>query len=259
VAVELYHFWSSVCSVRCRMALEEKGVAWESRYVDLFRFDQMQPAYLAINPKGVVPTLVHAGQPIRESSVINEYIDAAFAGPSLVPADALVAARMREFIALCDEGFSAIVKLTIVKYILPKLRNRWGDEELIKQAARRPTKFYQDVHGRAVRGEITERELSDARATIDELLDHLERTLTPGPWIVGVVFSLADISVAPYMYRLAALGADQFWSPQRRPRVNGWYEKLSARPAFKTAVSWPDESGGGYEEVGLGTAVGRAP
>jgi glutathione S-transferase len=115
------------------------------------------------------------------------------------------------------------------------------------------------VHGRAVRGEITERELSDARATIDELLDHLERTLTPGPWIVGGVFSLADISVAPYMYRLAALGADQFWSPQRRPRVNGWYEKLSARPAFKTAVSWPDESGGGYEEVGLGTAVGRAP
>ena len=34
--VELYHFWSSVCSVRCRMALEEKGVKWTSRYIDLF-------------------------------------------------------------------------------------------------------------------------------------------------------------------------------------------------------------------------------
>jgi hypothetical protein len=31
--VELYHFWSSVCSVRCRMALEEKGVKWTSRYI----------------------------------------------------------------------------------------------------------------------------------------------------------------------------------------------------------------------------------
>jgi glutathione S-transferase len=44
--IELYHFWSSVCSVRCRMALEEKGVAWTSRYIDLFKFDQLRPEYL---------------------------------------------------------------------------------------------------------------------------------------------------------------------------------------------------------------------
>ena len=64
--VELYHFWSSVCSVRCRMALEEKGVSWTSRYIDLFRFDQLQPEYLAINPDGLVPTLVHNGVAIHE-------------------------------------------------------------------------------------------------------------------------------------------------------------------------------------------------
>jgi glutathione S-transferase len=255
MAVELYHFWSSVCSVRCRMALEEKGVPWISRYIDLFKFDQMQPEYLAINPKGVVPTLVHDGEPIRESSVINEYIDSAFAGPPLTPADSLGAARMREFVSLCDEGFSAIVKLTMVKYILPKLRNRWSDDELRRQAELRPTKFYQDVHGRAVRGEITGQELGAARATIDELLDHLERTLAPGLWIVGDQFSLADISIAPYMFRLAAMGADLFWSRQRRSYVNAWYENLAARPAFKAAVSWPDESGGGYEEVGLGAKL----
>ena len=52
MAVELYHFWSSVCSVRCRMALEEKGIEWTSRYIDLFKFDQMEPGYLAINPDG---------------------------------------------------------------------------------------------------------------------------------------------------------------------------------------------------------------
>jgi glutathione S-transferase len=251
MTVELYHFWSSVCSVRCRMALEEKGVAWTSRYIDLFKFDQMRPEYLAINPKGVVPTLVHDGTPVRESSVINEYIDAAFDGPRLVPREPLRAAQMREFIYACDEGFAAIVKLTMVKYILPKLRNRWGDPELRKQAERRPTKFYRDVHGRAVRGEITEAELAAARGTIEELLDELERRLAPGPWIVDRDFSLAEISVAPYMFRLAALGADQFWSGQRRPRINAWYARLAARPAFQKAVSWPDESGGGYEEVGL--------
>jgi glutathione S-transferase len=251
--VELYHFWSSVCSVRVRMALEEKGVVWTSRYIDLFTFDQLRPDYLALNPKGVVPTLVHNGQPVRESAVINEYIDAAFEGPKLTPSDPLKAARMREFVSACDEGFSAVVKLTMVRYILPKLRNRWGDEELRQQAERRPTRFYRDIHSRAVRGEISEAELADARATIEDLLDLLERTLVPGSWIVGDQFTLAEIAIAPYMFRLAALGADQSWSANRRPRVAEWYRRLAARPAFQTAVSWPDESGGGYEEVGLTT------
>ena len=150
--IELYHFWSSVCSVRCRMALEEKGVKWTSRYIDLFKFDQLKPDYLAINPDGVVPTLVHDGAPVRESTIINEYIDAAFAGPALVPAQPLKQARMREFIRKCEDDFDAIVKLTMVKYILPKLRNRWGDEELLKRAAQRPLRYYQDIHSRAVRG-----------------------------------------------------------------------------------------------------------
>jgi glutathione S-transferase len=160
---------------------------------------------------------------------------------------------MREFVYACDEVYSAIVKLTMVRYILPKLRNRWGDEELRKQAERRPTRFYRDVHSRGVRGEITEAELADARAMIEDLLDLLERTLVPGPWIVGEQFTLAEISIAPYMFRLTALGADQYWSADRRPRVAEWYRRLSARPAFQTAVSWPDESGRGYEEVGLTT------
>jgi glutathione S-transferase len=254
--IELYHFWSSVCSVRCRMALEEKGVSWESRYIDLFKFDQLEPEYLAINPDGMVPTLVHDGAPVRESTIINEYIDAAFAGPALVPAEPLKQARMREFVRKCEDGFDAIVKLTMVKYILPKLRNRWGTEELVKQASRRPTRYYQDMHSRAVRGEITDAELVEARTTIERLLDYLENTLNPGPWIVGEQLSLADIAVAPYVYRLSALGSDQFWSKDRRPRINAWYARLSARPSFQTAVSWPDESGGGYEEVGLHAKLG---
>ncbi len=49
---------------------------------------------------------------------------------------------MREFVRKCEDAFDAIVKLTMVKYIFPKLKNRWGIEELTKQAARRPKKYY---------------------------------------------------------------------------------------------------------------------
>jgi glutathione S-transferase len=202
-----------------------------------------------------VPTLVHDGEPIRESTIINEYIDAAFPGPPLTPADPLLQARMRETIRRSEDAFDAIVKLTMVKYILPKLKNRWGLDELLRQAARRPTRYLQDVHSRAVRGEITEAELGVARRTIEQLLDQLEATIVPGHWIIKGGLSLADITVAPYMFRLSALGSDQFWHSRLRPNVSDWYERLSARPAFRVAVLWPDESGGGYEEVGLQTSL----
>lgn len=249
--VELYHFWSSVCSVRCRMALEEKGVPWTSRYIDIFAFQHLTPEFLAINPGGTVPVLVVDDEPVRDSIIINEYIDQAFDGPKLIPEDPLLAARMREFIHHCEESFDAIVKLTMVKYILPKLLNRWGREELLKQAERRPQRYYRDVHARAVRGEIMQAELDESLAKIEVLLDHLETILTSSTWIVGDQISLADITISPYVFRLSALGQDKFWSKERRPHVAQWYKNLSTRPSFQKAVSWPDETGGGYEEVGL--------
>lgn len=250
--VELYHFWSSVCSVRCRMALEEKGVEWTSRYIDLFNFDQMTPDYLAINPAGVVPTLVHDGEPITESTIINEYIDDAFDGPALTPENPLQAARMREFIRFCEDNFDGIVKLTAVKYLMPKLRNRWSDEELAKQAKRRPMAFYKDIHGRALRGEIGADELAEAQGKIIAILDRLETMVSKNDWIAGDALSLADITVAPYLFRLNAIGAGLFWSDKIRPNIHAYYGRLSNKPSFQKAVSWPDETGGGYEEVGLG-------
>ena len=79
--------------------------------------------------------------------------------------------------------------------------------------------------------------------------------LDPGPWVIGEDLSLADIAIAPYFFRLNALGAAQFWSKEKRPLVFAWYARIAARPSFQVAVSWPDESGGGYAEVGLQSAI----
>jgi glutathione S-transferase len=254
MAVELYHFWSSVCSVKARMALEEKGVAWESKYIDLFKFDQMEPEYLAINPDGVVPTLVHDGEAIHESSVIIDYVDDAFDGPPLKPDTALQTARMREFIKLTDDKFTGIVLPTFVKYVLPKLRNRWGDQELQKQAERRPTEFMRQVHGNGVRGEISDADIERCHEDCRVILDRMEEMLADGPWLAGDRLTLAEIAVAPYMFRLLALGLDGWWADDVRPRVGEWFSRVAALPSYQTAVNWPDESGGGYEEVGLTTA-----
>ena len=52
--LRLYHYWSSVCSQKVRMCLAEKGLDWESRHVDIFAFENYEPAYTTLNPKAVV-------------------------------------------------------------------------------------------------------------------------------------------------------------------------------------------------------------
>ena len=206
--IELYHFWSSVCSVKVRMCLEEKGVEWQSRYVDLFRFDQLRPEYLVINPDGVVPTLVHDGQPVHESSIINEYIDDALPGPRLSPLNPLQRARMREFIKICDEGLPAIALPTMVKYLLPKLRKRWGDDELNKGQSSGLRALQRHV-STGTCGTGFRSRAQECFERIGSILDRMEAYLADGgPWIVGE-FSLADIAVAPYLFRLSALGEDR--------------------------------------------------
>ena len=66
----LYDYGNSVCCQKVRITLREKGLDWLATRVDLFTSEQYSPAYLKLNPKGVVPTLVHDGVPIIESTLI---------------------------------------------------------------------------------------------------------------------------------------------------------------------------------------------
>ena len=62
----LYDFGNSVCCQKVRITLRAKGLDWEAHRVDLFKSEQYDPKYLKMNPKGVVPTLVHHGKPVIE-------------------------------------------------------------------------------------------------------------------------------------------------------------------------------------------------
>jgi glutathione S-transferase len=77
MSLELYHSVNSVCAQKVRVALAEKGLEYKSRLMTL-RGDQFDPAYMRLNPNGVVPTLVHDGRAVIESSVILYYLDEAF-------------------------------------------------------------------------------------------------------------------------------------------------------------------------------------
>ena len=99
----LYHHGSSACAAKVRFALEEKQLDWEGRYVDLMRGEQFAPEYVALNPKAVVPTLVHDAAVITESTVICEYLDETFPAPALMPGAPLERARVRIWTKAVDE------------------------------------------------------------------------------------------------------------------------------------------------------------
>ena len=73
--LELYHHGSSVCAAKVRLCLEEKGLEWRGHYIDTLKGEQFDPAYKKLNPKQVVPTLVHDGRVVRESTLICEYLE----------------------------------------------------------------------------------------------------------------------------------------------------------------------------------------
>ena len=105
--LELYDFNNSVCAQKVRMTLAEKGLDWTEREVDLFRLEQYDPKYLAFNPKGVVPTLVHDGTPVIESTLICEYLDDVFPDPPLRPSGPVELSAMRVWAKTVDEGLHA--------------------------------------------------------------------------------------------------------------------------------------------------------
>ena len=119
----LYDFGNSVCCQKVRITLLEKGLTWEARKVDLFKTEQYDPEYLKLNPKGVVPTLVHDGTPIIESTLICEYLDDTFPDPPLVPKDPAERARMRLWSKFVDEGlFDGVTELSFSAMFRERMR-----------------------------------------------------------------------------------------------------------------------------------------
>ena len=93
--VTLYHWEPNANSGKPMLALAEKGVAFDSHYIDMLEFDQHKPEYLAVNPQGTIPAMTHGDKVLTESTAIMEYVNDAFPGADLMPADAQDRWRVR--------------------------------------------------------------------------------------------------------------------------------------------------------------------
>jgi glutathione S-transferase len=153
--LELYHHGSSACAAKVRFALEEKRLEWSGHVVDIFRGEQFRSDFQALNPKAVVPVLVHDGFLVPESTIICEYLEDAFPDWPIYPTSARGRAQVRFWTKAVDEELHpACAAITyIVSHRHTILRNGSGSfEEFLKSggsegAAARRLKWEWIQHG----------------------------------------------------------------------------------------------------------------
>jgi ganglioside-induced differentiation-associated protein 1 len=239
--LELYHHGSSACAAKVRFALAEKKLEWHGHYLDILKGEQFSPEYLKINPKGVVPTLVHDGLIVPESTVICEYIEETFPERPIYPASAYDKALVRVWTKAVDEELhpacSAITYIVSHRHTI--LRNGVGSFENFLAAAgseggaARRQKWQWIQHGISAPG------ASERINLYVGYLHKMEEALSSSEWLVGDFFSMADIAMTPYVNRLDALSMDGLWKSGRLPGVERWFERVKERPTFKPAfVDW---------------------
>ena len=232
--LELYHDWRSFCSIKVRLCLTEKGLSWESRFVDLMKLEHTRPEYISLNPNGVVPTLVHDGIPIIESTIINEYLEEVFPAVSLVPHDPVSRARMRAWVKFEDDVLHPAVRPASFALMMSIELAKLSDRELDDNLARHPNQQRAAEYRKAARSPVDHASVDKAKLGLVKALDRLEGQLSQTPWLAGDSYSLADVAAAPFIDRLEELSFMGLWAG--KPGIEAWIARLKARPAYNEAV-----------------------
>jgi maleylacetoacetate isomerase/maleylpyruvate isomerase len=202
--MELYGFFRSSTSYRLRIALALKGLAYEAHYVSLPKMEHRSPEYLAVNPQGLVPTLVDDGQAYSQSLAIIEYLDETHPQPPLLPREPGPRARVRSLAQIVACEIHPLNNVRVLKH----LQAQWKFSDADRDA------WY--------------------RHWMAEGLEKFEATLlhegAAGDYCFGDAVSLADVCLVPQIFN-----AQRFDCPLGAyPRTMAIFERCMGLEAFES-------------------------
>ena len=190
--MKLYAHPFSNNSMRAQLSLDEKGLDYEYVKVDLFKGEHKLPDYMAINPRGQVPTLVDRSARIYESVAIVQYLEYRYPEPSLIPGEPELIATCFRLIGEFNQKLDPTNIFASVKF-----------------GGKRPADL----------GERVDKLLAECRIW--------EGYISEGPYFTGNVFSIADIVVLPFFGTVIdGLGLPDI----DFPKLHAWYERCKSRP-----------------------------
>jgi len=235
--LHLYHGGMSNCSMRVRMTLEEKGLPWTSHHLDLRKAENITPEYFGIHPKGLVPTLVHDGVVIIESTDIIDYLDKTFGDPPLRPTNETDQEKMHEWMRLAADSHIHVKTYMFAKQIGRKMAKT--ESELAIYRELQDNEELREFHAEnsSAKG-LSDARIAHATEVLRDCFVKLERELGEHEWLVGNLFSLADVTWVPLYVTLNNAG----FPLAEYPNVVRWKDAVRARPSFQKAVlDWVPE------------------
>lgn len=227
--LELYHWEPTTNSAEPLICLEEKGLEYRSHYVNVLAFEQHAPAFLKMNPQGQVPVLRHDGRVVTETSLMLEYLDAAFPQTPLAPQSAADRYHMHVWLRSSDDYFAPALCLLgwhltgSAKALAPATVKaaRTGFSRLPPER--------QAVWNAALDG-YGEDQLTAARNALAVVATRMEAALAGSGWLAGPGYGLADIAIFPMARALARL-LPELLNEEATPQVMQWLRRIAGRPA----------------------------
>jgi GSH-dependent disulfide-bond oxidoreductase len=236
VMLDVYTWEPNANAGKPLLALKEKGVEFNYHYIDLAKREQHSPAFLQINPLGMVPALVHDGLVLTESSPMLEYIDEAFEGPPLRPQDPLQLWRMRRFCRFMDVVLCPALAM-IGSHAVASVRYANEDPQVLRQAIERvPLPERKRSWAMQMFNAIPAEELAESHRRVSEAIPMYERALTEFPYLAGPTYSLADVNAMCTIYALPLQRPDEV-NEARTPHFIDWYRRCHSRPGIRDAFA----------------------
>jgi glutathione S-transferase/GST-like protein len=230
--VTLYHWEPNANSGKPMLALMEKGVPFHSHYLDLLNFDQHRPEYLAVNPQGTIPAMLHGSHVLTESTAIMEYVDEEFAGPQLMPSDARDRWRVRWWMKFMDQWLGpSFSMIGWSVFVGPAVRSR-DPEELQAAIERIPLPERRIAWRKAIYAQFSAAEMQESQRRVALGIRVLEQALSQQAWLASGQYSLADINGFNLAFALP-LSQPTLSNDELTPNIMRWLRAIYARPATK--------------------------
>jgi glutathione S-transferase/RNA polymerase-associated protein len=198
MTILLYEHPLSPYAQKCKIALAEKGVAFETRLPNAIGTGTRDEPFLEANPRGEVPALIEGEVRLFDSTIILEYIEDRWPTPPMLPATPYARARARMIEEVMDTQYEAIT---------------WamGEVSWFKRAE----------------GEKADELRARARMQLDGLHHWLARQLGDAQWFNGESFGWGDLSVIPYVNGATGQGL----GPDPASPLGQWQKRCNARPS----------------------------
>jgi len=195
-----------------RLALAEKGVTYRLVEIDIFAEGGPPADYVKRQPFGRIPAFEHDGFRLYESGAITRYVDEAFPGPPLQPAEPQARARVNQVVSILDSyAYRTLVWDIYIERMRAAENGRVSDEARIAAALSRA----------------------------ETCLGALEALMADAPWLAGPALTLADLHAAP-IFAYGMMAPEGMALVARHGALHDWWERMARRPSM-AATRFPLE------------------